>query len=145
MHNSNQLNDNGISDGEGFDGYRAVGAEYEEITQKAEEPHNISLVRGELTSSENEAKVPESLSLDQNYPNPFNPSTQISFEVPESGQVSLKIYNSMGQEVATLIDGQKNAGSHQVTFNTESLSSGSYIYHLEARGEVITRTMTFIR
>ncbi|MBU0558573.1 MAG: T9SS type A sorting domain-containing protein, partial [Bacteroidetes bacterium] len=70
--------------------------------------------------------------LSQNYPNPFNPSTSIMYSVKESGIVSLKLYNSIGQEVATLVNGQMEAGNHTVQFNASTLSSGVYFYKIES-------------
>jgi hypothetical protein len=76
--------------------------------------------------------VVTSYNLNQNYPNPFNPSTVISYSVPKSQFVTLKIYNLLGQLVTTLVNQQQNAGSYQVTFNAEKLSSGIYFYTLNA-------------
>ncbi len=89
--------------------------------------------------------VPAAFALRQNYPNPFNPTTQIRFDLPESAQVRLDVFNSLGQRVATLVNETKSAGSHEISFDAEHLSSGHYIYRLEASGEVFTRTMTLIK
>ena len=139
------LDANGISEGEELEGQWTARAEYEQTDQEAEEPFEVTLVRGEVTSSEEIDEVPEDFTLKQNYPNPFNPSTQIRFELPEDAEVSLRVYNSVGQEVATLIDETRSAGSYEVTFNADDLSSGNYIYRLEADDHVLTRTMTFIK
>ena len=90
-------------------------------------------------------ELPSELTLDQNYPNPFNPSTQIRFELPEDSDTTLRIYNSLGREITTLVDEQLSAGSHEVTFNAGSLSSGVYFYRLEAGEQIKTRTMTFVK
>lgn len=78
--------------------------------------------------------LPEKISLAQNYPNPFNPSTNINFEIPHDGKVTLKIYDMMGKEVATLVNENKSAGFYSVNFNSSSvsggLSSGVYVYRL---------------
>ncbi|MBU1651730.1 T9SS type A sorting domain-containing protein, partial [bacterium] len=66
------------------------------------------------------------------YPNPFNPSTTIRFDLPEALKVSLKVYNLRGQVVATVIDGFRDAGYHEVSFNAENLSSGIYFFRLDA-------------
>ena len=66
------------------------------------------------------------------YPNPFNPETRIKYRIPKSGFISIKVYNLIGEEVATLIEGQKQAGTYSVGFNGESLPSGIYIYALKA-------------
>ena len=88
---------------------------------------------------------PYKLSLNQNYPNPFNPSTNISFSLDKTGMTTLTVYNMLGQRVATIINKQLSAGSHSVTFNANSLSSGLYIYKLDANGRTFTRKMMLIK
>lgn len=78
--------------------------------------------------------VPAEFSLDQNYPNPFNPTTVIKFGLKVDSKVSLKIYNILGQEIATLINGTMNAGFQRVEFKASHLSSGVYLYRIEAQG-----------
>jgi len=70
--------------------------------------------------------------LYQNYPNPFNPETTIKFELPEDAIVSLKVYDILGKEVATLIDGFEEAGYHQASLNATNLASGLYFYRITA-------------
>ena len=72
--------------------------------------------------------------LHQNYPNPFNPETSITFDLVESGVVTLKVYNLMGQEVAALVNRSMDAGRHVVAFDAANLPSGLYMYKLEANG-----------
>ena len=72
--------------------------------------------------------------LGQNYPNPFNPSTTINFSLAVDSKVSLKIFDVLGQEVATLINGQMAAGSQKVSFDASSLNSGVYFYRIDASG-----------
>ena len=79
-------------------------------------------------------QTPEFFALRENFPNPFNPSTQLKFELPEAAEVSIKVYNIMGQEVATLINDQMIAGFHTTTFKADNLSSGVYIASLTAIG-----------
>lgn len=76
--------------------------------------------------------VPQKFELLNNYPNPFNPSTVISYNLPIDSKVSLKIFDVLGNEVATLVDDQMTAGTHSVTFNAGSLTSGVYIYSIQA-------------
>jgi len=72
--------------------------------------------------------------LEQNYPNPFNPSTKIAFRLAVDSKVSLKVFNVLGQEVASLLNSNFIAGSHQVNFDASSLNSGVYLYRIEASG-----------
>ena len=89
--------------------------------------------------------VPESFKLYNNYPNPFNPSTQITFDVPKSGYITLRVFDISGRLVQTLINEKKSPGTHTVTFNTQNLASGIYIYRLEAESYVQTKRMTLIK
>ena len=78
--------------------------------------------------------APAEFALDQNYPNPFNPSTTINFRLAVDSKVSLKVFDVLGQEVATLLNGNIVAGSHTVNFNASSVNSGVYLYKIEATG-----------
>ena len=89
--------------------------------------------------------VPEHFALEQNYPNPFNPSTKIRFAVPEQAHVRLLVYNMLGQRVSTLLNESKSPGWHDVTFDATGLSSGLYIYRLEADEYVETKSMVFMK
>jgi len=89
--------------------------------------------------------VPTSFELSQNYPNPFNPSTTISFNLPESGKVILKIYNIMGEEIKTLADGYREAGIYTIKFKAEGHPSGMYLYRLSANGFTETKKMLFMK
>jgi hypothetical protein len=80
---------------------------------------------------DNQNVQPEVYSLAQNYPNPFNPTTNISYKIPESGFVSLKVYDALGREVATLVNEVKPAGNYLVNFNAAGLASGIYFYRLK--------------
>jgi hypothetical protein len=79
--------------------------------------------------------LPESYSMKNNYPNPFNPSTEIKYSLPEAANVNLKVYNVMGQEVATLINNNMSAGFHSITFDANTLPSGVYIARMNAVGQ----------
>ncbi len=96
------------------------------------------------TSVEND-EVPVHIALQQNYPNPFNPATNITFELNNPDHISLKVYDMLGQEIATLAEGQYNSGQHQVNFTADGLSSGVYIYRLQTSSRSITRTMTLVK
>ncbi len=84
---------------------------------------------------------PQTAKLMQNYPNPFNPSSQIRFSVPASSNVTLSVFNVLGQEVSTLVKEVKDAGTYEVTFGTTNLSSGVYFYTLRAGNYVETKKM----
>ena len=87
--------------------------------------------------------IPENYNVSQNFPNPFNPSTIIKYQIPQNSFVSLKVYNSLGQEAATLINGMVNAGSYEVQLNASDLSSGVYYYVIKA-GENFVQTKKMI-
>jgi len=74
--------------------------------------------------------APASFDLKQNFPNPFNPATMISYTLPASGMVQLKIYNATGEEITTLIGELQDAGSYQIGFNGSGLASGTYLYRI---------------
>lgn len=76
--------------------------------------------------------APVNLVLDQNYPNPFNPTTTIKYEIPKNSFVKLSIYDLLGREISTLVNQAQNAGYHEVTFNAKDLSSGIYVYQIQA-------------
>ncbi len=97
------------------------------------------------STSVDDIEVPFSFNLFQNYPNPFNPTTQISFEIPETSDVRLEVFNIQGQRVATLVEGSRIAGRYTISFDASSLSSGVYIYRLQAGGLVSTRKMTMVK
>lgn len=107
---------------------------------------NITLVEAETaTSNELDLEQPKEIGLSQNYPNPFNPTTSISFNLPEATNVSLSVYNMIGQKVAVLVDGRRTAGEHTVAFDASSLSSGVYIYRLRSGSMTITKKMTLLK
>ncbi len=94
---------------------------------------------------EKPAEVATVFSLAQNYPNPFNPSTQIDFSIPQQSNVQLKVYNTLGQVVATLVNGNLSAGSHSVNFDARNLASGMYIYRLSAGNYTSVKKMMLLK
>ncbi|MGD0339111.1 MAG: polysaccharide deacetylase family protein [Bacteroidota bacterium] len=88
---------------------------------------------------------PVDFTLDQNYPNPFNPTTQINYSVPKSGYVSLKVFNLLGEEVATLFAGMQHPGEYVATFDGAGLASGVYLYRLEAENVSIARRLVLVK
>lgn len=83
--------------------------------------------------------------LEQNFPNPFNPSTKISWQSPEGNHQTLKVYNILGNELATLVDEYKSAGSHAVEFDAASLPSGLYFYELKAGNYAVVKKMILMK
>ncbi len=103
---------------------------------------------GLVTDTEDElsTNIPSEIKLDQNYPNPFNPTTQISFTLPKAQQVTLKVYDMLGREVATLANRENfAAGSNSLSFDASNLSSGIYIYRLTSGNVALTRKMSLIK
>ncbi|MGE5401973.1 MAG: T9SS type A sorting domain-containing protein [Ignavibacteriales bacterium] len=109
------------------------------------------MYRGVILSSQpvgvaGESKsIPVRYALEQNYPNPFNPATKIKYSIPENSLVTLKIYDLIGREVATLVNSQQNAGFHQVEFNASKLGSGIYFYQLSTKNFLQTKKMMLIK
>ncbi len=103
-----------------------------------------SFVHAMETSTEF-ADTPIEYQLNQNYPNPFNPVTQISFAMPESGQVTIEVYAITGQRVATLVNEQREAGRHTVAFDGSHLASGVYTYRMQTDNFVKTRKFTLLK
>ena len=89
--------------------------------------------------------VPVAYDLGQNYPNPFNPSTTIKFSIPESGMVTLRVFNMLGQEVATLLNSEKTAGVYEASFDASALSSGIYFYTLDSKNFTSTKKMVLLK
>jgi photosystem II stability/assembly factor-like uncharacterized protein len=100
---------------------------------------------GDPVSVDDDLSTPLSFKLEQNYPNPFNPSTTIRFSIPEAAFVSLKVYNSLGQEVETLVTKELNTGNYKYDWNAEGLTSGIYFYKLQAGSFVETKKMMLIK
>ncbi len=105
----------------------------------------LRITVGTLVSEEPEQDLPVTYALAQNYPNPFNPSTNIQFELPESGNVELLVFDILGRQVATLVDDRMEAGYHEIRFNARNLASGVYLYQLRAGGTVLTKKLTLIK
>jgi len=94
---------------------------------------------------EGEDLLPKEYKLEQNYPNPFNPATVIKFQLPFSGLVTIKIYNILGREVATVVDGEIEAGYHKIEFSGGALASGIYIYRMETKNYVSVLKMILLK
>jgi hypothetical protein len=92
-----------------------------------------------------DAGLPKQFALEQNYPNPFNPTTTISYQLPVASQVSLKVYDVLGREVMTLVNGRQDAGAYNFNFNASELSSGVYFYRLQSGNFVQTKKMMLVK
>jgi hypothetical protein len=90
-------------------------------------------------------QIPLVYTLSQNYPNPFNPTTIISYELPIGGRINLKIYDLLGREVATLVDGQMEAGTHRVSFDASRVASGVYFYRIQAGSFTATKKLVLLK
>ncbi len=104
---------------------------------------HISTITG--IGQENKESVPSDYELEQNYPNPFNPSTTIKYALPKDGFVELKVYDVLGNEVATLISENQSAAKYEVKFDANDLSSGIYLYTLRVNNRIITKKMMLIK
>ncbi len=98
-----------------------------------------------ISSSVDEIVNPSDFNLMQNYPNPFNPTTTIKYQIPELSFVTIKVYDVLGNEVVTLINQEKPAGTYEVEFDGTGLPSGIYFYQLQAGESVETKKMVLIK
>jgi hypothetical protein len=89
--------------------------------------------------------VPDKYELSQNYPNPFNPATTITYQIPEDGLVTLKIYDILGREVKTLVNEQKTTGMYEISFDASNLVSGVYIYKLQVNDLISSKKMMLLK
>jgi hypothetical protein len=108
-----------------------------------------AVMMGAVATDVENSAVPQEFALLQNYPNPFNPSTLIRYSLEKPVRVSLKVYNMLGNAVATLVDGPQEAGSYSITLNsndgTLNIASGVYFYRLEAGSFVSTKKLILIK
>ena len=105
----------------------------------------IDDLRISVDINEKNVQLPEKFQLNQNYPNPFNPSTITEFAIPEPGFVTLKVYDALGNEVATLVNEEKQAGEYEVEFNGIGLPSGVYFCQLIVKDYLETKKMILIK
>ena len=92
-----------------------------------------------------ETTLPQKFFVDQNYPNPFNPSTTISYGIPRTAFVTVKVFNVLGQEVKTLFSGYQSTGVYTLSFNASDLSSGVYLYRIQAGTSVDIKRMVLVK
>ena len=106
------------------------------------------IMRTDLAVSVNEAamrSVPSEFSLEQNYPNPFNPYTTIGYQLPKASHVTLKVFNTLGQEVATLVDQDQEPGYKSLQLDASSMASGVYFFHIQAGNFISTKKLLVLR
>ena len=111
------------------DSYESMKATIEALVAS----YDAQVVSNETVSGE----LPGDFRLEQNYPNPFNPQTRIEYSIPESGQVSLAVFNVLGERVATLVDSAQSPGTYQADWNASDLASGVYLYRLSVNGVTV--------
>jgi len=116
------------------------------------EPSNINdlflmKMSGEISDIADQEKIDivTFLNLSTNYPNPFNPTTTIQFDLPRTSEVTLKVFNILGEEVATLVSDRLSAGSYSYEWNASNIASGVYLCRLETKGYVETKKMILMR
>jgi hypothetical protein len=102
-------------------------------------------IRSASAVGDETGETPQQFCLEQNYPNPFNPSTTIRYGLPHRAFVTLAVYNTLGQEIALLAEGEQEAGYHEVKFDGSTLGSGVYFCRLKAGGFVATRKALVLR
>ena len=98
-----------------------------------------------IRDSSDEAPIASRYELGQNYPNPFNPTTHIRFNIPETVNAKLTVFNVMGEEVATLVNGVIQAGGHTVSWNAASMPTGVYFYQLESGNFSQTKKLLLVK
>lgn len=119
---------------------------YDEITVLVNAVNGTPIHSSTPTSVEEPgSEIPTEMVLEQNYPNPFNPTTTIQFALPQASDVKLQVFDLLGREVATLLNGALPQGHHQVVWNATNTSSGTYMYRLESGNQVQIRKMTLVK
>ena len=100
---------------------------------------------GIVVGIEEETALPNEFALEQNYPNPFNPSTKIKYSIPQTSQVQIKVFDVLGNEIETLVNDEKQAGTYELTWSAANLPSGVYFYQLRAGNFVGTKKMILLK
>ena len=98
-----------------------------------------------ISDTNSETELPNEYNLGQNYPNPFNPSTKIDFVIPQKDFVTIKVYDLLGNEIAILLNEEREKGKHTVEFNSSQLSSGVYLYVINAGDFFSSKKMIFLK
>jgi hypothetical protein len=140
--------------GTAMDWYTESGSSVDDVFDFVEAT-GVTAISGEWTVGEaappitgvttDETGIPETFFVNQNFPNPFNPSTAIVYGLPGEEYVTIRVYNLLGQEVATLFEGDQSAGVHEVRFDAGFFTSGAYVYRVQAGGASIVKRMMLIK
>ena len=131
--------------------YRTVYCAFspEQITERAARDtliaRGIAWLREIILTTNNEPQIANAFTIEQNYPNPFNPTTMIKFDLPKTSEVTLKIFNILGEEVVTLVSDRLSTGSYSYEWDASNLASGVYLYRLQAGDYIETRKMVLMR
>jgi subtilisin family serine protease len=107
--------------------------------------NSVLLIQNITGFNGNQGLIPHSYNLYQNYPNPFNPSTIIKYDLPQTGFVSLKIYDALGREITSLVNNQQEAGVHEIVWNAKDFTSGVYFYKLQSGEYTATKKLMLIK
>jgi len=108
-------------------------------------PADYWLITTGVKGNKGQSGIPQSFKLFQNYPNPFNPTTTIRYQIPKEGFVTLKVYNLLGKEVKSLVNGYKNAGSYNISFDASEFPSGVYFYRLSTGNFNQTKKLVLLK
>jgi len=122
---------------------RITGIDYPQALDENDSPFSIDHAVG--IETEEDSSIPTEFTLFQNYPNPFNPTTTISYSIPEACFVTLKVYDVLGNEIATLVNGDKSRGIYKIDFNASNITSGIYFYRITTNGFTQTKKMTILK
>ena len=128
-----------------FKYYNSQDDEIVDYTEKVEFIANMNIGNGLNAFGLSSIAAPEEFSLKSAYPNPFNPITSLTLDIPESGQVSVQVYNIMGQVVATLASGHMDASTYTLTWDASNVSSGMYFVKAETAGSVTTQKLVLMK
>lgn len=147
----NELNSGGryvfyLETSEVFSGEESLeeGAGVNAKDSRSDADHRFELI-ATMKELRTDIELPANIALKQNYPNPFNPTTVIEYQLPQSAQVSLQVYDMAGRQVAELVNDQVSAGTHTINFDASNLSSGVYMYRLQAGTTMLTRKLTVVK
>ena len=129
---------------------KIIGANSKNIEIKGRVNNGLSIQAKILNPTDvddpdNTFEIPKEFALQQNYPNPFNPTTTIRYELPEAGNVKIDIYNTLGQNVSTLVNKYKNIGQYKINFDATGLSSGIYFYILQTENKFLRQKMMLLK